>query len=151
MATRLSTGLITKLLDTGSFKDLFNDTTDGFFIDIYSGSQPTSADDVPNGTKLVTLYSNGTSAPLTLEASATAGVIEKNASETWSGTAVATGTAGWFRMRENADAGTASSTTAVRLDGAVSTSGAQMNLGSLTVTTGAPFVLSTAAFTLPQS
>lgn len=150
MATRLSTGLVNKLLDTNSFKTLFNGAS-GFFIDVYSGAQPASADDAPNGTKLVTLYSNGTSTGLTLEASATGGVIEKNASETWSGTAVATGTAGWFRMREFGDAGTALSTTAVRLDGAVATSGAQLNLGSLTFTTGAPFVLPTAAFTLPQS
>lgn len=150
MATRLSSGLVNKLLDTSSFKTLFNGSS-GFFIDIYSGAQPASADDAPNGIKLVTLYSDGTTNGLTLEASATGGVIEKNASETWSGTAVATGTAGWFRMRENGDAGTALSTTAVRLDGAISTSGAQMNLGSLTITNGAPFILSSAAFTLPQS
>ena len=59
--------------------------------------------------------------------------------------------AGWFRLREASDAGTAQSTTAARMDGSIATSGAQMNLGSLTLTQGAPFVLTAATFTLPQS
>jgi hypothetical protein len=147
MATRLSTGLVNKLMDTGSFKTTFA----GCFIDIYSGAQPAAADDAASGTKLVTLYSDGTTTGLTMEASATDGILEKNASETWSGTAVATGTAGWFRMRQAGDTGTASSTTMARVDGSISTSGAQMNLGSLTITSGAPFVLSAAAFTLPKA
>lgn len=48
------------------------------------------------------------------------------------------------------DAGTTSSATAVRIDGAIGTSGAEMNLGSLTFTAGAPFVMAGAAFTIPQ-
>jgi len=145
MALKLSTGLVNKLMDTACFKTLFA----GCFIDVYSGVQPSSPDAVPNGTKLVTLYSDGSSAGLHFEANATAGELEKLASETWSGTAVASGTAGWFRMREATDAGTAASTTAVRLDGSIATSGADMNIGNLTVTNGAPFLAASAAFTLP--
>lgn len=148
MALRLSTGMVNKLMDTASFKTLLA----GCFIDIYSGTQPASADDAATGTKLVTLTKSGDGVTgLTFEATATNGVLEKNPAETWQGTAVAGGTAGWFRMREASDTGVGASTTAVRVDGAISTSGAEMNLGSLTITQGAPFILSSAAFTLPKA
>ena len=147
MAAHLSTGLVNKLMSTASFRTAF---TAGF-IDIYSGSQPLSADDAPSGVKLCTLYSNGTSLGLNWEASSTAGALSKLASETWSGTVLADGTAGWFRLREATDAGIAVSATMARYDGAIATSGAQMNLGSLTLLTGAPFLIASAAFTLPQA
>ena len=147
MAARLSTGLVNALMGTDSFRECFALG----FIDIYSGSQPANADDVPNGVKLGTLYSDGTATGLSWETAAVAGVLSKLASQTWSTTILADGTAGWFRLREATDAGTASSTTAKRYDGAISTSGAQMNLGQLAVLTGAPFVISAATFTVPKS
>jgi len=147
MSLRLSTGLVNKLMATGSFKTLFT----GCFIDVYSGAQPATPNDVPTGTKLVTLYSDGTALGLNFEAEAVEGALSKALAETWSGTAVATGTAGWFRMREGTDAGTAASSVVARLDGAIATSGAQMNLGSLAVTVGAPFVITNASFTLPKA
>lgn len=146
MAARLSTGLVNKLMSVASFRGIFALG----FIDIYSGVQPTSADDAPTGTKLATLYSNGTSAGLNWEPAAVSGALSKLASETWSGTVLSDGTAGWFRLREAADAGTASSTTMARYDGAIATTGGQMNLGSLSLITGAPFIIASAAFTLPQ-
>jgi hypothetical protein len=146
MPIRLSTGAATKVLDTGSLKTLLT----ACFIDIYSGTQPTLPDDVPSGTKLVTIYSNGTSTGLGW-GTAVAGVLPKATAETWSGTVLANGTAGWFRIREASDAGTASSTTAVRIDGNIATSGADMNLGSLSLTLGAPFQLTSAQLTLPQT
>jgi hypothetical protein len=48
---RLSTGTTNKMMDTGSFKDIFTDCV----IDIYSGVQPTLPDNVPNGSLLVTV------------------------------------------------------------------------------------------------
>lgn len=81
---------------------------------------------------------------------AVGGVISKIASTTWSGVALVSGTAGWFRIRGGADDGTGTSTTAVRIDGTISTSGADMNLGSLVLTAAAPFLVPTAAITLPQ-
>lgn len=146
MAIRLSTGCSTKVLGTGSVKSVFT----ACFIDIYSGSQPTSPDDVPNGTKLLTLYSDGSSAGLNW-GTAAAGSLPKASGETWSGTILASGVAGWFRIREASDAGTASSSTAARIDGSIATSGADLNLNSLTLTAGAPFTLSAASITLPLS
>lgn len=147
MPLRLSTGTRTKLLDTGSLKTIFA----AGFIDIYSGSQPASADDAATGTKLCTVYSDGTTTGVNLAAAATAGVITKASGETWSGTVLADGVAGYFRFRAAGDAGTASSTTAARIDGAIGTSGAQLNLGSLVFTTGAPFIMASASFTLPAN
>jgi len=71
MPLRLSTGLVNKLMDTGSFKTLFAAS----FIDIYTGTQPTSADDGATGTKLVTIYSDGTSTGVSFEATATDGQL----------------------------------------------------------------------------
>jgi hypothetical protein len=82
--------------------------------------------------------------------SASAGVLSKIGSETWSCNFVADGTAGWFRIRESGDAGTALSTAACRIDGSIATSGGDMTLGSLTCVAGAPFVLPNATITLPQ-
>ena len=146
MALRLSTGAATKVLGTSSLKTLLT----ACFIDIFSGTQPTLPDDVPTGTKLVTLYSDGTTTGLGW-GTAAAGVLPQATGETWSGTVGTGGTAGWFRIREAGDAGTSSSTTAVRVDGSIATSGADMNLGSLTLVGGAPFVLTTAQLTLPQT
>lgn len=155
MPLRLSTGLVDDLCDTGSIKSVFNNAGGGgdagFLIDIYTGSQPAAADDASTGTKLVTVSVGGDGTGATFEASATDGVLEKTAAETLSGTAVATGTAGWFRLRRKADTGTASSATEQRIDGTCGTSGQQMNLGSLTITSGAPFVLSTLSVTLPKA
>lgn len=148
MALRISTGTTNQLLDTGSLKAIFS--TPGFYIDVYSGAQPADADAAPTGTKLVTLYSDGTAAALHFNASASAGVLSKLSSETWSGTIAASGTAGWFRLRLAADGG-ASSTTDVRMDGSVASSGGQMQLSVLSLTSGAPFVLPSAAYTLPKA
>lgn len=147
MAARLSTGLVKYLMDTGAFRTAFALG----FVDIYSGTQPASPDDVPNGTKLVTLYSDGTTTGISWEASAPGGVLDQLSTEDWWGTALANGTAGWFRMREAGDPGTASSTTAKRYDGAIATSGSEMNLGSLTITLGAPVYITSASFTMPSS
>lgn len=255
MTIRLSTGAVNKLMDTGSFKDVFANAV----IDIYSGSQPATADTAASGTLLVTItkssgaytsetraagsvtltggaagsvntvtvnsidilggavsyntsltqtaadvaaqinrnpknllyVASSSGAVVTITAAnglgtlpngwvvsatlttitatyvnmaggvdaanglrfdvATDGAVSKVAADTWSGNGLAPGgTAGWFRMREVGDSGSGASTTAARVDGSIGTSGADMNLGSLTVATGAPFLLTAASFTLPK-
>jgi len=118
------------------------------FMEIYSGPQPSSANDAPTGTLLCTVYSNGTSEGLSFD-DAVSGTIAKAAAETWSGTSTATGTAGWFRFKSAGDGG-ASSQTDERLDGSVATSGAQLNMSSTTVTSGAVQTISTFAITMPS-
>ena len=55
------------------------------------------------------------------------------ATDTWSGTIVTTGVAGYFRIVRPDDDGTLS-TTQLRLQGAISTSGAELNMANTTLT-----------------
>lgn len=154
MASKFSTGLVTKMLDTASLKSIFNNvggSPAGLLMDIYSGVQPTAADDIPNGTLLATISSSGDGTGATFDAAAANGVIAKTPAETWTGTALASGTAGWFRVRRAQDTGTTASSTESRIDGAIATSGAQLNVGSLTVSAGAPFVVTSFTVTLPKA
>lgn len=147
MAIRLSTGLINQLMDTDAFRDIFALG----FIDIYTGTQPANADLGATGTLLCTLTSDGDGVTgLSWAATATDGALSKSGAETWQGTVVSTGTAGWFRLRAAGDAGTSLSTTAPRYDGAVSTSGAEMNLGTVNLIAAAPLILTGATFTMPK-
>lgn len=68
------------------------------------------------------------------------GVLGKSATQTWSGAAVATATAGWFRLLGSvADAGASDAANKVllRLDGNVGTSGANLNLTSTAIVNAA--------------
>ncbi len=69
----------------------------------------------------------------------------------WSGAAVATGTAGWFRVEGSVDDDDSSSTTLIRLDGNIGTTGADLNVSSTTITSGATTTIDTFNVTLPAS
>ncbi|KJR41487.1 Carbohydrate-binding, CenC-like domain protein [Candidatus Magnetoovum chiemensis] len=128
----------------GSLQEIFHKG----FIKIYSGSQPSSADNsVSSSTLLCTIYSNGTSEGLTFDDSAD-GTMNKKTGETWSGTAVASSTAGWFRLVTSSDSGN-SSIVEERIDGSVATSGAQLNMSSTSITEGAVQTISTFQITVP--
>jgi hypothetical protein len=77
----------------------------------------------------------------------TSGVLVKYG--IWSGVAVATGTGGWFRLVGPITDGGSSSTTAIRLDGSVGTSGADLNLATTSLTSGNTYTIDTFTFTLP--
>lgn len=81
------------------------------------------------------------------------GVLVKLAAQVWSGSAVASGTAGWFRFVGSvADSGVNDSVgTEFRMDGSISTSGAQLNMSSTTITAGATQTISSFPITLPTS
>jgi hypothetical protein len=81
------------------------------------------------------------------------GVLAKRASQTWSGVAVASGAAGWFRfVGAVADPGTLDTIeSTVRMDGSVSTSGAQLNMSSTTIASGATQTIASFPITLPTS
>lgn len=84
---------------------------------------------------------------------AAAGAIVKLASETWSGVAGATGTAGWVRVESAvSDPGTLdSSESIIRADGAVATSGAELNMTPTSITSGATQTISSFSITLPTA
>ncbi len=110
MALRLSTGLRQELLGTADFRSAFAVS----FINIYSGAQPASPDDdIGTSVLLATIYSDGAAVGISFDAPV-AGVVSKAVAETWSGTALATGSAAWFRLHDSTDASPeAASSTAV--------------------------------------
>lgn len=153
MALQLSTGLRNGMLNSTGFTEAFNDG----IIYIYSGPQPTDADQAVQGTLLLRVtVNNGAWAAgsptngLGFDPPAS-GVITKAAAEVWRGLGIADGTAGWFRLCGNAADAGASSTTLPRLDGTVAVSGGDMNLASIAIVTNAPTTIDTFSFTLPAS
>lgn len=152
MTLRLSTGLVNGLIVTDCLKDLIEGSSNaGFYIDIYTGARPASPDAAATGTKLARITA-AAGAKMHLEAAVTsAGSIPKETTETWAGTGLANGTAGYFRVVTDSDDGTTLSTTAVRIDGTIATSGADMNMTSTTIASGAPVAVSAASLTLPTA
>lgn len=85
MALRKNTGMINAQAEFNG--ELF----DGGTLEIYTSTQPSSANDSPTGSLLATI-----SIPTPAFGSPSGGVVAKAGS--WSATASATGTAGWARF-----------------------------------------------------
>jgi len=148
MTVRLSTGLRQALAGSTGYAAVFSTGV----IDIYSGSQPATADAAATGTLLGTVtLSSGAFTPGSavngLTFSTAAGVTSK--SGIWSFNGIAIGTAGWFRQRANAADAGGVSTALPRLDGSVAVSGADLNLSNISITVGAPNTVDTFTFTVP--
>lgn len=79
----------------------------------------------------------------------TAGGLPKSA-DTWQGTNLLDGTAGYFRIVRPDDTG-GSSTTAIRAQGAVSTSGAELNLSNVNLAKDAITTVKNYQFNVPAS
>lgn len=79
-----------------------------------------------------------------------AGVLSKSTG-TWSGTNVASGTAGCFRLCGTELDSNGSSTTLIRLDGSIAASGSDLNVGSTTLTSGATFSIDQFDVTVPSA
>lgn len=142
-------------LKGGSLKDIFKDGV----LEIYSGSQPATADAAKTGTLLLRIsvasgaFVSGAVANGLEFGLASAGAIAKN-SEVWSDTGIADGTAGWFRLYANAtDAGGADTTPFLypRIDGAVATSGSELNMSTTSIVTGATTTIDSFAITFPAA
>lgn len=82
-------------------------------------------------------------------APASGGAVSK--SGVWSFNGAVAGTAGWFRLVASAADAGALSTTLPRLDGAVSTSGSDLNLSNINITVGAPNTIDSFTFTIPSA
>ena len=107
----------------------------GYKLSIYTGSQPATANDAATGTKLVDITINGFNAPVS-------GSATLNTSTPNTGTAVATGTAGWGRIVGSAGE---------RIDGTVGTSGTDFTINSTSITNGATVTLTAMTVTQPAS
>ena len=149
MTVRLSTGLRTALAGTTGFGSAFANGV----VEIYSGVQPLTADTAVSGTLLGTVtlasgaFTPGVSTNGLTFGAASAGVISK--SGTWSFNGAVAGTAGWFRLKANAADSGILSTTAVRLDGSIAVSGADLNLSNISIAVSAPNTIDSFTFTIP--
>jgi hypothetical protein len=145
MGMKISTGLAKGLLDTGSLRDLLT----GMTLKIYSGTEPTSAD-APLGaaTLLCEVSLDGLGDPISFEATAVGNVLQKNSSETWKGTVLATGVAAFCRLELASDTGNASSSE-VRLQGDVGIAGKFLNLSSTSLTASAEQGIANLAIAMP--
>jgi len=146
MSLRRSKGLLNRIGATEGFQSVM----DGCFINVYSGVQPATANDVEAGTLLFTISLDG--AGLTggnWENVVTDGVVSKDATQDWKGTAVAGGTAGWFRCFEAGDNPALATTTGARFDGAIATTGAEINMSNTTIELAAVQTITAFTYTQP--
>jgi hypothetical protein len=84
---------------------------------------------------------------------AAAGVLVKHPTEVWQGTAVASGTAGWYRVEAAvADSGGADgSEVYLRHDGAIAASGGEVNSTNTSISSGGVQTLNSFTITLPTA
>lgn len=134
---KFSTGFRDELMNAGDMTTIFDGANSSLLI--YSGSQPSDADQVPGaGTILATVVIPTTNA---FAASASGGTIAK--AGTWEDTSAdATGTAAWFRLSED-DTDATLSTTIVRIDGTVGTATSDLIIASVSITATDPITVDT--------
>lgn len=124
MGFLISTGLQTHLITTGDLKTAL----DGKVIKIYgAAASQAAADALVPGTAdaaigsallLCTVSVNGAGTGITFEDTPSGGALVKTASETWTGTNVASGYPSFYRLETSGDDGSLS-TSAVRCQGTV--------------------------------
>ena len=132
MTTQISTGLRNSMLASDSYKGIMDA---GSEIRVYKGAVPAHPDDATTGATLILTLKNGSSG-VTMDASASGGVLVKNPSETWSGVVGGGGgTPTFFRHVMTGDADGASSS-APRLQGSAGGGGADLFLSSGALTAG---------------
>jgi hypothetical protein len=110
----------------------------GGSLKIYSGAQPANGNTAISGqTLLATLALSATAFGNAVAGAATANAIT-------SATAVATGTAAWFRILK------ADGTTVV-LDGTIGASGCNINMNSIAIQTGATVAVSSFTYSITEA
>lgn len=119
--------------------DAFTATLNSGFIKIYTGAQP-AVNGAVTGTLLATLTFSATAFPAS---TASGGVVTATANSITSGTAVGTGTAGYFALVK-------SDNTTVSATGLVGTSSSDLNMNTLSITTGNTVACSSFLITMAE-
>lgn len=140
---QFSTGLRDKMLDSNPLKTVMALG----FIKLYSGTAPVSADAALTGTLVTTISVASGGTGISMAAAAASGVLSK-AVETWSGVNASSSTVTHYRHVAVGDDGTLS-TTQARIQGSIATAGADMNLSSVALTSGATQTIDTYSIALP--
>jgi len=135
----------------GSLKDIMKNGC----LWIYSGSQPSDADQAMSGTALAKITVGSGAFSALSETNGLefddygGGYIEKCADEVWSGLILATGTAGYFVFVANGTDALGASTTLPRIMGSIGTSGADLNLATTSLVLARTQTIDTFKITLP--
>jgi len=146
MALRLSNGLVTKLLGTGSLATIMN----GGFIRVFSGAQPLTPEGVETGALLAQISSTSGTVGLQF-GTAGSGILPK-AATVWSGTCGTSGIAGYFRFYDaNVFTGVDNAGTSCRFDGDIGTITGTLLLSNTNLVVGAPIIIDVAQFTIPEN
>lgn len=132
MTFKVSTGLRNYMLSTGSLRQALQNGK----IQIYSGSEPATADDAATGTLLCTIDKDGAGSGFTLDTTAVGGVLAKVPTDALRGTVLSNGTPGYYRHVGSSDTG-AASTTEPRVQGRIAQSGAEGNITNIPLVSGA--------------
>lgn len=142
MAT-ISTALRNQIIN-GILNSQAGISFDSGTLEIRSGAAP-GPDAAATGTVLATI-----TLPADAFAAASAGAAAK--SGTWEDTSAdAGGTAAHFRIIQSGDTNGATGSTDERIEGTVSTSGADLNLDSTSISAGQTVTISTFTVTMPAS
>lgn len=143
MAVRISTAARNAL--AAAVRDLIDGGTSAGKLRVYTGAQPAGPGTAPTGTLLLEINLNDPSfgAPAT-------GVITAGQSPALSGTGVAAGTAGWFRILDSTEA---AGTGLGVVDGSVSASGGggDLQLSTTTISVGLSVAITSLTITMPAS
>lgn len=143
---KYSTGLREGLAVTSSMRGLLS----GFFIRIYSGPVPLSADSELGSAVLMNeISAGGTGTELTLEPTAPGGLLSKSAAENWTGNSLVGGTPSFFRLVLASDTGNASNTE-VRIQGSSGGLGNDLVITQLPLVVGEPQAFELFQMALPE-
>lgn len=80
---------------------------------------------------------------------ADSGIMVKRQTQVWTGVAVASGTAGWFRLKAPVLDDNLAGTTKLRLDGSIATSGGNLTMSPTSMTIGGTQTLASFSPTIP--
>jgi|GEM_PF-5518190 len=129
---KASPGLCDHVAQNGSYLSALN----GLVLRIYGGAEPaSSAGSTQSNTLLCEINPDG--AGLNFEAGGSPGVISKASAQVWSALEAAAGTATFFRLEAESDAGE-DDDTAIRLQGAVGSVSGDMILSNTAFEVGSP-------------
>jgi hypothetical protein len=149
MAVRLSDGMRNKMCAGASGSGGIKAILEGGFLDIFTGAQPSSANAVETGTKLVRISStSGTGVSDGLRFGTSASGILPLTTPAWSGLVGVAGVAGWARFYGTGGT-SGSSTTESRMDMAVGISGSDLNLTHTNLAVGSTISITAANITQP--
>ena len=130
--------------------DCLRNLLTGTELRIYGGPVPSSpTDSIGSATLLVVIKKDG-STGVSFEPAASGGTLTKAAAEIWTGNAIATGTATFFRMVTPSDDNSLSLSN-YRIQGNVAIAGGDMNISNLSIAMGAPQAISYFYLTIPES